>query len=300
MNGRVQALSVPLVRARRRVAADLVALTKPRVVLMVAITTGVGYYVGLPGMPDYARLAHLLAGTMLAAGGTLALNQYWERDVDARMERTRRRPLPEGRLEPAEALAFGVGLTVAGVAYLALLVNLLAAAVIGATALLYLFAYTPLKLRTPLCTLVGAVPGAAPPLAGWAGARDDLALGAWVLFAILFLWQLPHTLAIGRLYRADYARAGVRVLAVVDASGRRTERQILTGSLALLAASLGPWLIGLAGPVYVSGALVLGLGLVAVGAVQARVPSPAHARRVLVASLLYLPALFALLALDKV
>ncbi|MGH7393861.1 MAG: heme o synthase, partial [Candidatus Rokuibacteriota bacterium] len=221
-----------IARDRRQVLADLVALTKPRVVVMVLVTTLVGYYAALAGTPDYARMLHLLLGTLLAAGGTLALNQYWERDVDARMERTRSRPLPDGRLAPLEALAFGAAVTVAGIVYLAAFVNVRAAGVTAVITLLYLFAYTPLKLRTPLCTVVGAVPGALPPVTGWVAAREDVAVGAWVLFGILFLWQLPHTLAIARLYRDDYARAGVRVLPVVDGDGRSTERQIVTGSLA--------------------------------------------------------------------
>jgi len=289
-----------LPRERARVASDLVALTKPRVVLMVLITTAVGYYVGLTGGPDYGRLVALLLGTALAAGGTLALNQYWERDVDALMARTRTRPLPEGRLTPLEALLFGAALTAGGLGVLALGAGWLAALTVAATFVLYVFAYTPLKLRTPFCTMVGAVPGALPPVAGWAAARDDLGLGAWVLFGILFLWQLPHTLAIARLYRDDYARAGVRLLPVVDAEGTSTERQIITGCLALLAVSLLPTLIGLAGPIYFVGAFVLGAAFVALGARQALSPSAGAARRVLFASLLYLPVLLALLAFDKI
>ncbi len=288
-----------LVRDRRQVVADLVALTKPRVVVMVLVSTLVGYYVGLTGAPDYVRMLHLILGTLLAAGGTLALNQHWERDVDARMERTRSRPLPEGRLMPLEALVFGGALTVTGVAYLAAFVSGLSALVTAGIVVLYLFAYTPLKLRTALCTVVGAVPGALPPVTGWVASREDFALGAWVLFGILFLWQLPHTLAIARLYRDDYARAGVRVLPVVDA-GSSTERQIVMASLGLLAVSLLPTLIGMAGPVYFAGALLLGLGLTVLGARQAFDPSAAAARRVLLGSLLYLPAVLALLALDKV
>ena len=292
-------LAGAVARERRQVLADLVALAKPRVVLMVLVTTAVGYYVGLTGAPEWSRLVHLLVGTLLAAGGTLALNQYWERDVDARMERTRGRPLPDGRLQPLEALLFGTASALAGLLYLAALVSGLAAGVTAATALLYLGAYTPLKLRTPFCTMVGAVPGALPPVTGWVAAREDLGVGAWVLFAILFLWQLPHTLAIARLYRDDYARAGVRLLPVVDAEGTSTERQIVTGCLALLAVSLMPTLIGLAGPVYFAGAFVLGGAFVALGARHALAPSPGAARRVLFASLLYLPALLALLAFDK-
>ncbi|HET7340656.1 MAG TPA: heme o synthase [Methylomirabilota bacterium] len=288
-----------LPRERARVAVDLVSLTKPRVVSMVVVTTVVGYYVGLAGAPDYGRLLALLVGTMLAAGGTLGLNQYWERDVDALMERTRLRPLPDGRLAPLEAVLFSAALTALGLAILAVGAGRLATLVVGATFLLYVFAYTPLKLRTAFCTLVGAVPGALPPVAGWAAARDDLGVGAWVLFGILFLWQLPHTLAIARLYREDYARAGVRLLPVIDAEGRSTERQILSGCVALLAVSLLPTLIGLAGSVYFTGALVLGAGFVALGAQQALAPSTARVRRVLLASLLYLPVLLALLAFDK-
>jgi len=295
-----EVIAASIARDRRQVAADLMALTKPRVVVMILVTTLVGYYVGLTGAPGYARMVHLIVGTLLAAGGALALNQYWERHVDALMERTRARPLPDGRLQPVEALLFGSAITMLGVVYLAAFVGILAAAVTAATAVLYLFAYTPLKVRTALCTIVGAVPGALPPVTGWVAARDDLSLGAWVLFAILFLWQLPHTLAIARIYRDDYARAGVRVLPVVDANGSTTERQIVTACLALLAVSLLPTLIGLTGGVYFAGALMLGVAFVVLGGLQALAPSTPSARRVLYASLLYLPALLALLAFDKV
>ena len=286
-------------RDRRQVASDLVALTKPRVVVMVLVTTLVGYDVGLTGSADYLRVLHLLIGTLLAAGGTLVLNQYSERDIDARMDRTRARPLPAGRLQPLEALLFGVALTLLGTAYLAALVGALVALVTAATAILYLFAYTPLKQRTALCTLVGAVPGALPPVAGWAAARGDVTLGAWVLFGVLFLWQLPHTLSIARLYRDDYARAGVRVLPVIDPDGASTERQIVLARLALLAVSLLPTVIGWSGPIYLAGALALGVAFAAVGIVQALAPSARAARRVLLASLFYLPLLLGLLAFDR-
>ena len=266
---------------------------------MVLFTTLVGYDVGLRGSPDYVRMIHLLIGTLLAAGGTMALNQYWERAVDARMERTRARPLPDGRLEPLEALLFGAGLTMLGVVYLAALVGARSALVTAATAIMYLFVYTPLKLRTTACTLVGAVPGALPPVTGWVAARDDVTLGAWVLFAILFLWQLPHTLAIARLYREDYARAGVRVLAVMDPEGIATGRQIILASLGLLAVSLLPAVMGWTGAVYLVGAVILGLAFVAVGAGQAWEPSALAARRVVLASILYLPLLLCLWAVDR-
>ena len=287
-------------RDRRQLAADFVALTKPRVVLMVLVTTLMGYDVALTGPADYLRMIHLLIGSLLAAGGTLALNQYRERDLDARMDRTRNRPLPAGRLQPLEAWLFGVALTLVGTAYLAALVNPLVALVTLATTILYLFAYTPLKRRTPLCTLVGAVAGALPPVAGWAAARGDVAPGAWVLFAILFLWQLPHTLAIARLYRDDYARAGVRVLPVVDPDGASTERQVVLECVALVSVSLLPAAAGWTGPIYLAGALVLGLAFSAVGVEQALVPSPRAARHVLLASLIYLPLLLGLMAFDRI
>jgi len=288
-----------MARDWRRVATDLFVLTKPRVVLMVLVTTLVGFYVGSHGAIDYVRVINLLVGTMLAAGGTLALNQYLERDVDALMERTRMRPLPDGRLEPLEALIFGALVTVAGVGYVAVTVGPLAALVTAVTAVLYLFAYTPLKVRSSFCMIVGAVPGALPPVTGWVAARGELGLGAWILFGILFLWQLPHTLAIARLYRDDYARAGVQVLPVVDQDGGSTERHIVLGCLALLAVGLLPTLSGLAGVVYFAGALLLGLIFLGCGVLQALAPSAAAARRVLFASLLYLPALLVLLALDR-
>ena len=288
-----------LPRARGRVATDLFVLTKPRVVLMVLVTTLVGYYVALSGPADWARVIHLVLGTVLAASGTLALNQYLERDVDALMQRTRLRPLPDGRLMPLEALLFGTATTALGLVYLAAFVNVLSAAVTAAVVVLYLFAYTPLKVRTPLATLVGAVPGALPPVTGWVAARDELNVGAAVLFGILFLWQLPHTLAIARLYRDDYARAGVRVLPVVDEHGASTERQIMSGAVGLLAVSLLPTIIGLAGGLYFTGALILGVVFIGAGAMQARRPSASSARWVLFASLLYLPVLLALLAFDK-
>jgi protoheme IX farnesyltransferase len=296
----VESVITLVARDRRQVASDLVALTKPRVLVMVLVTTLVGYDVGLTGSADYLRMIHLLIGTLLAAGGALVLNQYWERDIDARMDRTRARPLPAGRLQPLEALLFGVALTLLGTAYLAALVGALAALVTATTAILYLFAYTPLKQRTALCTLVGAVPGALPPVAGWAAARGDVTLGAWVVFGVLFLWQLPHTLSIARLYRDDYARAGVRVLPVIDPDGASTERQIVLACLALLAVSLLPAVIGWSGPIYLAGALALGLAFAAVGIAQALAPSARAARRVLLVSLFYLPLLLGLLAFDRV
>ncbi|MGH7370301.1 MAG: heme o synthase, partial [Candidatus Methylomirabilales bacterium] len=212
----------------QRYLADFFALTRPRVVLMVMITTLVGFYLASVGTPDYVRLTQTLVGLGFAAGGTLALNQYLERDVDARMQRTRLRPLPDGRLQPSEALIFGVAITGAGLLHLALFVNSLSAFVTAISVGSYLFLYTPLKRKTSLCSIVGAVPGALPPVIGWAAARGELGVEAWVLFAILFLWQIPHSLAIARLYRDDYARAGIRLLPVIEPDGGSTGRQIVS------------------------------------------------------------------------
>ncbi|MBI3988154.1 MAG: protoheme IX farnesyltransferase [candidate division NC10 bacterium] len=288
-----------VVPACRR-ARDFLALTKPRVVFMVLVTTLAGFYLGSSGTLDIILLLKTLLGTTLAAGGTIALNQFLEREVDARMERTRLRPLPDGRLRPIDALAFGVTITTVGLLYLTLAVNAKAGLVTAVVVASYVFVYTPLKRKTPLCSVVGAIPGALPPVTGWVAARGELGLGAWVLFAILFLWQLPHSLAIASLYRDDYARGGIRVLPVVDPDGRRTGRQIVSNCLALLAVGLLPSLIGLAGSIYFFGAFVLGIGLLGCGIVLAIVPSTIAARRLLLASLFYLPVLLVLMVLDKV
>jgi heme o synthase len=284
--------------ARR--AADFFALTKPRMVLMILVTTCVGYYLGSSGAMDTLRMLHTLVGTALAAGGTLALNQFLERDVDAKMERTRLRPLPGGRLQPGEALAFGTVVAVAGLLYLGLSVNVICALVTALTVVSYLFVYTPLKRRTSLCSVLGAIPGALPPVTGWVAAGGEFGAGAWVLFAILFLWQLPHSLAIGWLYRTDYARAGIRLLPVVEPDGCSTGRQIVINCLSLLAVGLLPTLISLTGWVYFLGALVLGTGLLVCGIVLAVSRSAADARRLVFASLVYLPALLVLMALNKI
>jgi protoheme IX farnesyltransferase len=283
--------------AWRRVV-DFVTLTKPRVVLMVLVTTAVGYRLGSVGTADWVRLLQTLAGTALAAAGTLALNQYLERESDGLMRRTQGRALPSGRLTPSEALAFGILATLVGLGYLAVVVGALAAGVTLATSGIYLFLYTPLKRLTPLSTLAGAISGALPPLTGWAAARGELGSGGWILVAIVFLWQIPHTLAIGRLYQEDYARAGIRILPVVDPEGRSTERQIVVGSLALWAVALLPSLVGLTGSRYFFGAVALGGVFLACGIAHALGPSRASARQVLLASVLHLPLLFALMAFD--
>ena len=285
---------------RRRAVGDYLELTKPRVVAMVLVTTLVGFYLGSSGTPDGWLLAATLAGTALSAGGTLALNQYLERDPDARMQRTRGRPLPSGRLQAQEALLFGAVLTASGLVVLTALVNPLSGVVTATTVVTYLGCYTPLKRRTPLCGVVGAVPGALPPVTGWVAARGGFGAGAWALFAILFLWQLPHSLAIAQLYAADYARAGFRLLPIVDPDGHSTERQIVLNCVALLAVGVTPTLLGLAGTLYFTAALLLGAGFLVCAVAAAVRPSAAAARRVMLASLVYLPALLACLAWNKV
>ena len=285
--------------AFRQRLADYLALTKPRVVAMVLVTTLVGFYLGADGAPSLRLMLHTLLGTALAAAGTLSLNQYMERDLDARMDRTRHRPLPDGRLTPIEALVLGLVLLVAGLCYLDAAAGMACALVTAAIAATYLLAYTPLKTRTSLCSLVGAVPGALPPVAGWAAVRGGVAPEAWVLFAIMYLWQIPHTLAIGRMYRDDYARAGIRVLAVVDGDGSSTAIQAVMNCLALLPVALLPTLLGMAGAIYFATALLLGLGFLWAAIGLARSRSLSDARRLLVVSLIYLPVLLATMALDK-
>jgi len=292
-------LDLGLTQARRR-AADFLALTKPRMVLMILITTLVGFYLGSPGGPDYGGLLATLVGTALAAGGTLALNQFQEREADGRMERTRLRPLPDGRLRPIEALAFGAAITSAGLLLLTFAVGALSGLVGAVVVSSYLFLYTPLKRRTSLCSVVGAVPGALPPVIGWTAARGELGFGAWLLFAILFLWQIPHALAIAQLYREDFARGGFQLLPVLEPDGRSTGRQVVAHCLALLAVSLLPTLAGLAGSIYFVAAVALGVGFLGCGIGLAVSRSAAAARRLLCASLVYLPALLVVMALDKV
>jgi protoheme IX farnesyltransferase len=279
---------------------DFLALAKLRVVLMVLVTTCAGFYLGTRGAVDYLQLLRTVIGTALAAGGTLALNQLLERDVDAKMHRTRLRPLPDGRLQATEALIFGGTITVAGILYLAVAVNWLSAVVTAVTSVTYLFWYTPLKRKTPLCSVIGALPGALPPVTGWVAAHQGFGFEAWILFAILFLWQLPHSLAIAHLYREDYARAGIQFLPVIEPDARRTGRQVVTNCVALLVIGMLPTLVGLAGETYFFAALVLSLGFLAYATSFAVARTATAARQLLLASLLYLPAVLLVMVLDKV
>ncbi len=282
----------PLVR---RALLDYLALTKPRVNTLVVFTTGVGFVMASDGPLLAGRLAAVLVGTALVAAGAAALNQLFERKTDAAMERTRLRPLPAGRLTPAAARAFGGLLTSAGLAGLLACCGPLSAAVAFATWAIYLFVYPPLKRRTPLATLVGAVPGALPPVIGWSAATGSLAPGAFILFAILFLWQVPHFLAIAWLYRDDYGRAGFPMLPVLDREGTFTARQALVHSLALVAVSLTPVVAQMAGALYLAGALALGAALTAFAVRLLGARDLSAARRLFLASLGYLPALGCLL-----
>ena len=299
MNSNTQTLDLPTARVIRRIA-DFCELAKPRVVLMVLITAFVGFYVASADLPDYSKLFKMLLGTALAAGGTLALNQFIERRSDALMTRTRHRPIPDGRVTAIEAFWFGLAVTIAGLTYLAIAVNAISAGITALITVTYLLFYTPMKRKSPLCLIVGAVPGALPPVIGWVAARGTLDVDAWVLFAILFLWQVPHTLAIAWLYREDYAKAGIQFLPVIEPEGSSTNRQIVSHCAALLVVSLLPTLLGLAGAVYFMVAFVLGVGFLVSGVRLAIESTLIGARRLLYASLIYLPVLLLMMALDRV
>ena len=282
----------------RRVST-FVELTKPRLVSMILITTSVGFYLASPQPLEWLKFIHTIIGTGLSAAGVLALNQYLERDLDAQMVRTCHRPLPDRRLQPTTALSFGVLLTASGLIYMAFSVNALSALVTSAIVVTYLFVYTPLKQKTSLCTVVGAVPGALPPVIGWVAARESLNIEACVLFSILFLWQLPHSLSIACIYRDEYAQAGFRLLPVIDPDGKSTGRQIVSNCLGLLVVALLPTLIGIAGIVYFFAALALSIVFLGFGISLSISRSTAAAKRLLYASLIYLPLVFLAMALDK-
>jgi heme o synthase len=301
MSAKVAIAESALTLPRGRVS-DYFELTKPRVVLMVLVTTLAGFYLGGRAGFDISLALNLLAGTALAAGGTLALNEYVERDTDAMMDRTRHRPLPDMRMRPAEALVFGLSATTAGLVYLLLATNLLCAAVIAAVTIIYLGAYTPLKRFTWMCNIVGAIPGALPPVAGWAAARGGLGWEPMILFAIMFLWQLPHTFAVARLYRTDYERAGIHLLPQDSARGGNASNPIvIAGSLGLIAVAIIPTMLGFAGITYLVIGAALGIWMLAFGVAMVRSPGNAKAaRRLLLASLVYLPIVLLVLVLDRV
>jgi protoheme IX farnesyltransferase len=284
----------------RGAAADYVELVKPRITLMVMLTALVGFVMGSRGAVDFPGLVAALAGTGLVAAGASTLNMLLERRTDALMRRTQNRPLPTGRLRPAEALAWGAVLTASGLAFLAWRSGPLPALVALVTWTSYLFLYTPLKTRTSLATVVGALPGALPPVIGWTAARGTFDPGAFVLFAILFLWQIPHFLAIAWIYREDYARGGLPMLPVVDPAGIVTGRQAVANTLALALVSLAPAFGGMAGSIYLAGAIGLGAMFTAAAVWAAVKRTPAAARALFLASLAYLSILCTLLIADRV
>src|ERR1044071_9658460 len=284
--------------ARERMAAYL-ELTKPRITFLIVLTSAAGFALASSSRIDYAGLISSMFGIALLSSGIATINQYLERDLDSLMRRTAARPLPSGRLLPWEALMFGASLIVLAVIYLAVVVNPLTA-VLGLTVVAgYLFGYTPLKTRTTLSTMVGAFPGAVPPLIGWAAARGTIGLDAWVLFAILFLWQFPHFLAIAWMYREDYSRANILMLPVVEPDGRVTAQQIVVYTLMLVPVSLLPTALAISGKVYFVGAIVLGLLFLYSSLRAAFSMSRQQARRLLLASVLYLPLLFILMVLNQ-
>ena len=289
---------LPRLSVRERMAA-YVELTKPRITFLIVLTSAAGFALAAPGEVNYPALITAMVGIALLSSGIATLNQYIERDLDGLMRRTADRPLPSGKLHPNEALIFGAGLTIGAEIYLALLVNPLTA-LLGLTVISgYLFAYTPLKTRTTLSTMVGAFPGAVPPLIGWAAARAEIGIEAWVLFAILFLWQFPHFLAIAWMYREDYGRAGILMLPVVEPEGRVTAQQIVVYTVLLLPVSLLPAVLGTSGKIYFVGAIVLGL-LFLYSSVRAAISkSRQEAKRLLLASVIYLPLLFILMVVNR-
>ncbi len=287
---------------------DYIDLTKPRITWLILMSTGIGYFFGLPKAHSWLEflrqipllpLFHTILGTGLIASGTAALNQWYEREADRKMRRTADRPLPAGRLTSGRALAFGAALSIAGFGELWAGVNFLSAAIGLFTLASYLFVYTPMKMRTWWSTTVGAVPGAMPPVIGFAAAAGTLNRDSLVLAAILFLWQFPHFYSIAWMYKDDYARAGIRMLPVVEPDGRSTARQIVLYGIALIPVSLAPAVLGMAGSIYLIGALALGLWFLYSGVRVALERSLARARGVLITSVLYLPLIYGLLLLDR-
>ena len=291
--------STSSVAEKQSFARDLIELVKARLTLLVLLTTAVGYYLGAEGPINYTALLHTVFGTALAAAGAAALNQWWEYKLDALMYRTQSRPIPAGRMRPLEALTIGAALSIFGVSYLAFACNALSAALAGITIIIYIFAYTPLKLRSNLNTALGAVPGALPPMIGWAAARGSLNAGAWILFAILFFWQLPHFFAIAWMYRDDYVRAGFQMISSEDQSGERSASQSVFFCMILFVVAGLPAFIQMATVFYLLAELILGAVFIAVAMRFLKTKSRSDARRLFLASIIYLPLLLGALVLSK-
>ena len=292
-------LPIPDTRRANGSLADYLALTKPRLNLLVVATSAAGYYLGGPARPDAVAMTQAVAGTALVAGGAAVLNQLYERDTDALMRRTRLRPLPDGRVSPGDARTFGLALSLAGLVLLAVRANWLSAILALATLVVYLVVYTPMKRRTSLSTLVGAVPGALPALIGWTASHGSIAVGGAALFAIVFLWQIPHFMAIAWLYREDYGKAGFPMLPVIDPEGRRAGRQAVLYAAALLPVSLMPTLAGVAGVVYFAAALVLSIVLLVLAVRFAATRRESAARALFFGSIIYLPLVWIVMILDR-
>jgi protoheme IX farnesyltransferase len=278
--------------------ADFVTLTKPRLNSLVLVTTVAAYYLGGGNELRWLRLVHTIVGTALVAAGASALNQFWERETDRLMRRTELRPLPDRRLNPLDAMWFGIALSAVGIADLTLGVNQLTGIVAALTLASYVFVYTPLKLRTSLSTIVGAVPGALPAVIGWTAATNSLSIGGWALFGIVFMWQMPHFLAIAWMFRDDYARAGIPLLPVVQPDGRTTAHQALLYAAGLIPVSFLPTAVGLASAYYMMGAMVLGAVLLVLGLEFANTRGTPAARRLFLGTILYLPLLWIVLLVD--
>ncbi|MSR82047.1 MAG: protoheme IX farnesyltransferase [Candidatus Latescibacteria bacterium] len=278
--------------------AAYLELTKPRILTLVLVTTALGFFLGGHGVHSLPLLIYTLLGTACVAGGSAVLNHYLERDVDRTMHRTRNRPLPTGIIKPSTAMSYGLCLVLSGVTILLFAANLLTAFLALLSAFLYVVVYTPMKRLTWLNTSFGAIPGALPPMGGWTAATGELDLGAWALFLILFAWQHPHFYAIAWIFREDYQRGGFKMLPVVEPEGRRTCRHIIAFSVLLIGASALPAILGLTGKVYLYGAVLMGLGLLGAGISLTLTRSELDARRLLKASVVYLPLLFLLCAVD--
>jgi protoheme IX farnesyltransferase len=296
----VDAATIPVPAVRRSSGLrDYVALAKPRLNFLVVATSAAAYYLGGPRNPDVVAMSQAVAGTALVAGGAAVLNQLYERDTDALMRRTRLRPLPDGRVAPSDARTFGIALSLAGLVVLAARTNWLSTALALATLVIYLIIYTPIKRRTSLSTLVGAVPGALPAVIGWTASHGSIALGGATLFAIVFLWQIPHFMAIAWMYRDDYGKAGFPMLPVVDPAGRRAGRQAVLYAAALVPVSLVPTFAGIAGTAYMASALVLSLALLALAVRFAATRSDGAARALFLGSITYLPIIWIVMIANR-
>lgn len=284
--------------ARTRILA-FVELTKPRIALLLVLTSAAGFYLGTTGNFNWLLFTHSVIAITLLAFGVATLNQFWERDLDKLMRRTAERPLPTKTVAPGEALIFGVLQCALAELYLLAAVNALTALLGLAVIVGYVLVYTPLKTRTSISTAVGAIPGALPPLMGWTAATGEISMTAWALFAMQFLWQFPHFLAIAWMYREDYAKAGILMLPVVEPTGRITARQIILYTIMLVPVSLAPFFFGVSGVVFLIGASIIGMGFLVISIRAALARTNEQARRLLLASVIYLPILFILMVADK-